>query len=149
MTVFASELLCEVVQEVQPLLVEHYDELTIGKHLIKLDPQWQEYALLEQLGRFVVYTAREDGKLIGYSAYFITRHLHYAGLIHAQNDVLFLQREHRRGTTALRFLDHCEQQLRGKGVQKLTYHIKFSLDWRPILHRRSFVDEEVMVAKML
>ena len=146
---FARELLCEVVQEVQPLLVEHYDELTLNKQVVKLDPMWSEYALLEQLGRFVVFTARNEGELVGYSAYFVTKHLHYAGLTCAQNDVLFLRRDHRRGTTAIRFLDFCEQQLREQGVQKLTYHIKFSLDWRPVLHRRGFRDEEVMVAKLL
>ena len=88
-------------------------------------------------------------ELVGYSAYFITKHLHYAGLIHASNDVLFLRPDARRGATALRFLDWTEQQLRALGAMKLTYHIKFSLDWRPILHRRGYRDEEVMCGKLL
>jgi GNAT superfamily N-acetyltransferase len=149
MITFARELLCEVVQEVQPLLQLHYEELCLHRDVIKLDPCWQEYALLEQLERFVVFTARDEGRLIGYSAFFITRHLHYAGLVYAQNDVLFIEPAARRGTTALRFLAYCEEQLRGIGVRKLTYHIKFSLDWRPILHRMGFQDEEVMCGKIL
>lgn len=146
---FAQELLCEVMQEVQPLLHDHWQELTLNKEVAVLDPMWKEYALLEQLGRFVVFTAREDGKLCGYNAFFVVKHLHYAGLTHASNDVLFVAREHRRGTTALRFLDYCEEQLRAMGVQKLTYHVKLSLDWRPILRRRGYADEEVMCAKIL
>lgn len=149
MITFDRELLCEVVQEVQPLLDAHYAELTLNKDVVKLDPQWQEYALLEQMGRFVVFTARDDGVLVGYSAFFVNRHIHYAGLTVAINDVLFLAQSRRRGTTALRFLDFCEEALRAEGVRKLTYHIKFSLDWRPILHRKGYVDEEVMVGKLL
>jgi hypothetical protein len=146
---FARELLCEVVQEVQPLLDLHYRELTMHKHVVKLDPQWKEYALLEQLRRFMVFTAREDGELVGYNAFLVHRHLHYAGLTCAQNDVLYLREDKRRGTNALRFLDYCEHELRAEGVQKLTYHIKFAMDWRPILHRRGYVDEEVMCGKLL
>lgn len=149
MITFARELLCECVQEAQPLLELHYRELCLHRDVIQLDPRWEEYALLERLERFVVFTAREDGRLVGYSAFFVTKHLHYAGLVHAQNDVLFVEPAARRGTTALRFLAFCEEQLRAAGVRKLTYHIKFNLDWRPLLHRRGYADEEVMVGKIL
>jgi GNAT superfamily N-acetyltransferase len=149
MVTFAHELLCEVVQEVQPLLQMHYQELTLHKDVVKLDPQWKEYALLEQLGRFLVFTAREDGDLCGYNAFFLTRHLHYAGLTVAQNDVFFLAPDHRRGTTALRFLRYCEEQLRALGADKLVYHAKLSNNFAPILHRLGYADEEVMAGKLL
>jgi GNAT superfamily N-acetyltransferase len=146
---FARELLCECVQEAQPLLERHYGELTLRKDIVRLDPMWPEYALLERLGRFMVFTARENGMLVGYNAFFVNRSMHYAALTVAQNDVLFLHPDHRRGTTALRFIDWCEEYLDREGVDKVTYHIKLSLDWRPILHRRGYVDEEVMCSKFL
>jgi GNAT superfamily N-acetyltransferase len=145
---FARELLCEVVQEVQPLLDLHYRELCLHQDVIKLDPMWPEYALLEQLERFVVFTARDEGRLVGYSAFFLNRHMHYGGFTVAQNDVLFLHPAARRGTTGLRLIDWTEQMLWDLAADKITYHIKFALDWRPILHRRGYADEEVMVAKM-
>lgn len=149
MTVFARELLCEVVQEVQPLLIAHYEELTLHKDIVKLDPQWDQYALLEKMERFTVFTARDGGALVGYSAYFVNRHIHYAGLVHASNDVFYIDPAHRRGTTALRFLRHCEEQLRAQGVKKLMYHCKPSNNFAPILHRLGYADEEVMVGKIL
>jgi hypothetical protein len=146
---FARELLCEVVQEVQPLLELHYRELCLHRDVIKLDPRWETYAALEQAGAFVVLTAREGEELIGYNAFFFNRHMHYGGFTVAQNDVLFLHPAFRRGTTALRFLDFSEQQMRELDADKISYHIKFSMDWRPILHRRGYCDEEVMCAKLL
>ncbi len=146
---FARELLCEVVQEVQPLLELHYAELTLHKDVIKLDPRWDDYILLERMDRLAIFTARDEGRLVGYSAFFVNRHMHYSDLVTAQNDVLYLHPDSRRGTTGLRFIDFVEAPLRDMGVRKLVYHIKFSLDWRPILHRRGYADEEVMCAKLL
>lgn len=149
MITFAKELLCECVQEAQPLLIDHYDELTAHKEVVKLDPRWDEYALLERLDRFVIFTAREDGKLIGYNAFFVQQHLHYAGLKTAQNDVFWICEDYRRGTTALRFLRYTEDALKCMDVRKVVYHCKASNNFAPILHRMKYSDEEVMVGKIL
>lgn len=146
---FARELLCEVVQEVQPLLLAHYAELTLHKDVVKLDPQWDYYALLEKMDRFVVITARDDGKLIGYNAFFVQQHMHYAGLKVAQNDVFWLVEEYRRGTTALRFLRYTEEALKRMDVRKVVYHCKTSNNFAPILRRLGHAEEEVMVGKIL
>jgi hypothetical protein len=149
MITFARELLCECVQEVQPLLEKHYDELTLRKDIVKLDPQWKEYALLEQLGRFVVFTARDEGRLVGYSAYFLLRHMHYAALTVAQNDVFWLDPQCRRGMSPVRFLRWCDKQLASEGVDKAIYHCKLSNQLAPILRRLGYADEEVMVGKFI
>jgi hypothetical protein len=42
-----------------------------------------------------------------------------------------------------------EQQLKERGVDKVVWHIKFHHDFRPILHRMGYGDEEVIVGKIL
>lgn len=149
MITFRKELLCEVIEEVQPLLERHYTELTRNKEVVKLAPRWAEYAAMEQAGCFTVLTARDDEKLIGYNAFFVQRHMHYEGLSVAQNDVFWLESDYRRGVTALRFLRFCEDYFRALGVQKMVYHCKLSNNFAPILHRLNFQDEEVMCGKIL
>lgn len=144
-----QELLCEAVEEMQPLLELHYQELTCHKDQIKLEPDWKRYAELEQQGVFVLFTAREHGHLVGYSAFFLTPHIHYAQTRVAINDVLFLHPDHRKGRTGIKLIRHSEQALKAMGMQKITWHIKFSHDWRTILHRMGYLDEEVSVGKML
>lgn len=147
---FRTETLFDVIDEVRPLLEAHYEALTLNKDRVKLDPMWERYAALEAAGAFVVFTARDEaGKLVGYSAFFIQHHLHYAALKTAINDVLWLAPEQRRGVAGIRLIRYCEQQLMALGVDKLTWHIKFSLDWRPILNRMGYVDEEVVVSKYI
>lgn len=146
---FARELLCEVVQEVKPLLDLHYEELTLNRDVVKLDPQWEQYAALEQAGAFVVFAARDDGKLVGYSAYFTFHHMHYAALRVAQSDVFFLAEAHRKGSAPLRFLRFCEAALKADGAQKIVYHCKPQNNFAPILNRLGYATEEVMVGKLL
>jgi hypothetical protein len=146
---FARETLFDVVADIEPLLRQHYEELTLHKDRITLDPMWGEYKALEDLGRFALFTAREDGELVGYAAFFLVCHLHYAGTKMAINDVLFLRADKRRGTTGIKLLKFCEQALRELGTDKLTYHVKHSLDWSAILHRMGYADEEKIVGKML
>lgn len=146
---FQRETIFDVIEEVQPLLDLHYDELCLNKDLAKLAPRWDVYTEMERLGCFVVFTAREDGRLVGYSAFFLQPHMHYSGFVVAQNDIFYIAQEHRRGTTALRFLRYSETALKELGAQKLVYHCKYSNNLAPILHRLSYRDEEVMTAKLL
>jgi len=147
--VFGKELLCEAVHEADELLRLHYEELTLNKHRVKLDPIWDSYASLEAAGRFHIFTAREDGRLIGYSAFFVNRHLHYADLTTALNDVLFLHPDHRLGMTGIRLLKFCEAELKKLGAQKVCWHAKLNTSLIPILTRMGYATEEVSMAKFI
>ena len=144
-----KEMLCEVVGEVEELLSLHYQELTRNKDRVQLNPMWEEYAALEQLGRFHVFTARENTKLIGYSAFFVNRHLHYADLTTGINDVLYLHPEKRKGSIGLRLIKFSESELKKLGVQKVCWHCKLDTDLIPILNHMGYSTEEVLMAKFI
>ena len=67
----------------------------------------------------------------------------------AANDVLFLRHDLRLGTTGIKLLKFSEQQLKLLNVNKITWHVKFAKDFRPILHRMGYADEDVIVGKLL
>ena len=149
MIAYAKEFLCQVVNEVDELLALHYDELTRNKDRVKLSPMWKEYAALEMDGKFHVFTARDDGALVGYAAFFVTQHLHYADLTTAMNDVLFLHPDHRQGMTGIRLLKYCESELKKLGAQKLCWHAKLETSLIPILQRLGYATEEVSMARFI
>jgi GNAT superfamily N-acetyltransferase len=146
---YQREHLFDVIDEIGPLLEQHYDELTMHKDVVKLAPIWSDYANLECADKLAIFTARADGRLVGYNAFFLVRHMHYEALTMAVNDVLFLTKEHRRGTVGIKLMRFAEDALRQAGVQKLVYHIKHSLDWSQILYRMGYADEEKIVGKIL
>lgn len=151
MIVFARELLCEVVQEVQPLLDAHYLELAKHQDRVKLDVRWEHYAALEAAGSFLVFTAREDGILIGYSAFFSSPHPHYAGLRLVSNDVLFLDKAHRVGRTGIRLIKFCEEQVAAlyPGDTCLTWHAKEQTPLAGMLHRIGYGTQDIVLSKLL
>lgn len=146
---YTKECLCDVINEVEPLLHLHYEELTLNKDIVKLDPDWDRYAAMEHAGGFHVFTARLGDKLIGYSAFFLNTHLHYKSLMVAQNDVFYIVENHRCGTAAMRLIRYSEDRLRELGAQKVIYHAKLANNFAPILLRMGYADEEVMCGKML
>lgn len=148
MVEFQQELIYDVVEEIESLLELHYQELTLNKDKVKLKPIWSKYADLERADALVVYTAREGGKLIGYSVFFVNRHLHYEDLVHAQNDILYLHPDHRLGMTGIRLIKFSEQQLKALGVNKVTWHAKHNTSLIPILTRLGYRNEEVSMGKL-
>lgn len=149
MITFATENIDGVIAEVGPLLELHYQELCMNKEVVKLNPIWPQYRAVEQAGKLGVYTVRDDGVLVGYAAFFVTPHMHYADLMLATNDVLFLRSDYRLGTTGTRFVKYCAQSLKIRGAHKIAFHIKLTLDWSPILVRLGYAIEEITVAKLL
>lgn len=146
---FDVEKILDAKKELESLLDKHYEELTLNKELVKLKPMWSSYKELEDKKQFYLFTAREENTLIGYSAFFLKPHIHYEDLIVATNDVLYLKKEYRFGTTGIKLLKYSEQKVKELGANKITWHVKHSNDFRPILHRMGYADEDVIVGKIL
>lgn len=146
---FAKETVLGVADEIVPLLQAHYRETCRHRDVMYLSPDWPRYVSLEESGACHVFTARVDGVLVGYAAFFVAPHPHYIETVVASNDVMFIDKEHRRGSNALRFIDYCEQELKKVGANMVTWHIKYSLDWSPIMYRKGYEDEEKVVGKFI
>lgn len=147
-----QETLYDIAHEVDALLQMHYEELCLNKDRVKLSPMWEKYAALEQAGCFVVFTARNDGELIGYSAFFIQPHLHYSSLVVASNDVLFI-RPDQRGSTGLRLVKFSEQQIaamkKDGGELKIVWRAKLNTALESLLPKLGYATEEVSFGKIL
>lgn len=155
MITYQPEMLEDVAEEICPLLEMHYQDLTAHKEFIKLAPDWDRYYQMEFLGRLAVFTARDDGKLIGYSIFFLDTLMHYKDTRVASNDVLYLHPNYRTGLGAIalirliRFSESEIKKIAGEEKIRVLWHIKKNHDFSPALHRMGYVDEEVIVGKLL
>lgn len=145
--IFARETLTpELVAEVVPLLIAHWTEVAHYRD-IPLDPKWDRYYQLQEIGALLVYTSRLNGRLIGYNAFFKDGHLHYRQSMQGGNDVIFI--DPRERGFGRRFIAWCVEQLRAEGVQVNSYHVKVSHDWGHILAEQGFEPVEVVWCKRL
>ena len=138
------------------LLRAHWREVALYQAEVPLAPDFERYRTAEKRDALVVLAARDEGRLIGYSVFLLHWHLHYKTCLVASNDVLFLAREHRRGSTAgLRLITASEDELgrerdrRGATQIRVTWHIKPENDWSAILKRRRYKQEEIIMGKLL
>jgi GNAT superfamily N-acetyltransferase len=149
MTSFQRERLFDVADDVEGLLQLHYDEVALHRDAVPLDPNWARYAMTEEAGQLAIFTARDAGRVVGYSVFFVSPHMHYDSTLTAVNDVLFLHPAYRKGACGIRLIKFSEQELKAQGVKRVLWHIKFNKDFSAILHRLGYADEEKIVGKML
>lgn len=118
-----------LIDETAPLVEAHYREIAWRQDVIPLDPDYDRYAAGDTTGAIRIYTARQDGELIGYAVFIVNPHLHYKTTLWAMNDVLYVA-EGRRGYRAgSKLLRYAEADLRANGVKVMGLHIKDLHNW--------------------
>ncbi len=105
----------EIVEEIEPLYLTHYEE-TEKVYLPNTEcaPNFVGYEALEKDGKFVLFTVRRLSTLVGYLQYHVYRDMHAQGALTAREDAFFLLPEHRQGgigSRTLRYAEHCLRQL--------------------------------------
>lgn len=147
-TTYQAERLSDLWPEIDPLLQAHWREVAHYQD-IELDPDEEAYAEVEARGQLRTYTARENGRLIGYVIFFVRPNHHYAGSLQAWQDVLYLDPEHRRGRAGVTLIRVAETRLRAEGVQVVYHHAKRTNRVGELLGRLGYELVDEIYAKRL
>lgn len=145
---FQRERAHDVFEEMKPLFQKHWDEISHYKD-IPLDPDFDMYLKMEDMGVLRVFTAREDDKtLVGYAVFFIKHNLHYKSSLQAMQDIIFIDSEHRG--TGVKLILWCDRQLKSEGVQIVFQHVKVATPHTVALFKRLGYEEvDVILGKRL
>tara|TARA_R110000765_G_scaffold5133_1_gene15970 strand:- start:1664 stop:2116 length:453 start_codon:yes stop_codon:yes gene_type:complete len=129
----AHECLANVKEEIKPLLEEHWELVALNKGAIKLNPNWEEYARLDHAGVLRIFTARDEGELVGYCVLVVNRSLHYQDHIFANNDVTFVLPDSRAGATGYQLIKYAEDYCRDNNISLLNINTKVHLPFDSLL----------------
>lgn len=105
-----------VIEDIKPLLTKHWQEIARNRERIELNPDYGRYKELENRGALFIFTAREDGKILGYAIYFVGPHLHYRDHKWALSDIFWVTPERRGIMVGKRLFGLAEKVLRENGV---------------------------------
>lgn len=86
-----------LAEGVADMTVKHWREIAMDQASVPLDTDWSRYVGHEDAGNWRAFTARKDGKLIGYLCFWLDNHIRYQGTLYATADVFFVLPEHRKG----------------------------------------------------
>lgn len=146
---YQQEFVVKVLREIKPLLVEHWKEVALNQDTIALNPDWDAYLDLEEKGLLKVFTAREEGILVGYFVAICRNHIHYKDHLFAYNDVVYLKPEYRStgvGPSLITFAENC---LKDDGVSVLVVNTKRHKPFDSLLDRLGFTHIENIYSKLL
>jgi hypothetical protein len=146
---YQQEFLATVEDEVEPLLNFHWEEIALNKDKIKLNPDWEAYEALEHQGKLKIFTARDDGQLVGYFVVIVGTNLHYKDHLFASNDIIYLSPNHRKGFTGIKLVKFAEKCLKDDGVSVLTINTKVHQPFDKLMDFLKFRKIERVYSKYL
>jgi|SRR6185437_6800643 len=120
---FHVELMEKIVDEMRPLHLEHWKETEAHRHGLNFNPDYATFIRYERAGRYVLFTLRKEGKLLGNCAMYLSESAHTKSIL-ATEDTLFILAEARRGRLAGRFIEYCEDALKSLGVREINVSVK-------------------------
>jgi len=134
------------MRNVRIYFLRHKEELSAFSEELNIDVV--SYMRLYRMRRFKFYSAREDSKIIGYVAYLLHPLPHY-GTLSAEQDVLYIVPEKRRGSLGLKILKYSESLLKELGVKRILQHTKVKQDIGPLFQRLGYTPVEIIHMKEL
>jgi hypothetical protein len=138
-----------LIEELKPLIERHYQEVAAHRQHVPLDPDWARFKKVAELDAMLFVGARDEGRLVGYSLFIISHMMHYMSTKSAMNDVVFLAPEYRQGMAGIKLMKFCETELARLGVKKVLWSVKVVKDFRKILYRMKYQDEDVILSKII
>ena len=142
--------IADKIEAAASLLDEHWHESARNKHLMVLKPDLAKYEALEAMGNIVGLIAYNNaGEMVGYSVNFISPHMHYADLLCAYNDVLFIASAHRDSRLGLQLIRETERACKARGCHLMLWHAKEDTALSKILPALGCRVQEIVYSKEL
>jgi len=147
--IYQRECLASFKEDIKPLLEKHWEEVALHQGQIKLNPDWQEYARLDAAGMLVAFTARDEGKLVGYCVLLVSQSIHYKDHKFASNDVVFVLPEYRKTHTGYNLIKAAEDYCKESDVSVVTINTKVHIPFDDLLLGMGFELIERIYSKLL
>ncbi|MGZ3184378.1 MAG: GNAT family N-acetyltransferase [Telluria sp.] len=141
--------IADKIEHVPGLLEAHWHESARNKHLMVLKPDVARYQALEAAGSLLALVAYVGDQIVGYSVNIISPHLHYADLLCAHNDVLFVAEEYRKSPLGLKLIRDTERAAKARGVHLMLWHAKEDTTLANILPKMGCKVQEIIFTKEL
>ena len=146
---YKEETFDQVIDEIKPLLEDHWEEIALHKDTIKLNPDYGRYESMFKSGSMRIVTARDDGKLVGYCIMLLYHHIHYKDQFMAMDDIFFIAKDYRKGLTGVKLFIKTEEIMKQYGVTKLSMNVKIHQDVGAIFERLGYKETERMFTKKI
>jgi hypothetical protein len=121
---YSAESLESVLAEIFPIHQEHWKETEGYRHDIPLSPNYEAMIQRERSGSFILMTVRDkDQRLVGNCMMYLAKSTHTQKWV-ADEDTIFILKEHRLGRVGIKFIKYVERVLKGMSVTEIRVTVK-------------------------
>jgi GNAT superfamily N-acetyltransferase len=121
--VIQHEYLEDVLEEIKPVHQAHWAETEGYRHGIALDPDYEYMINAERTGRFMLFTVRNNGQLVGNCMMYLTQSTHTRKWV-AEEDTIFIDKDHRKGRVGIKLIQYVERVLADLSVTEIRVTVK-------------------------
>lgn len=146
---YQQDFFVNIRKDLEHLAFQHWEEVEAGHSDLELDPDWEAYEVLEGEGALKVFTARDDGNLVGYFLVVCQKSLHYRDSIFAYNDAVFVSPTHRRSGVGAELIKVAEKWLKEDKISVLVINTKVDKPFDQLLGGLGYTHAENIYTKLL
>ncbi len=117
------EFLKDCLDEIKPVHAQHWAETESYRHGIALNPNYEYMCNAEAQGRFMLFTVRVAGRLVGNCMMHLSKSTHTQKWV-AEEDTIFILPEYRKGRLGIRLIRYVEDVLLNMGVTEIRVTVK-------------------------
>jgi len=147
---YQEEKLIEFLPEFKVLLEPHMAEISLPyRDGEELDPDYNRYFKMQELGLHFLMTCRKDGELIGYIGFFVHPNIRYSKCLMAFEDLYYLKPEYRRRHIGYKLFTESERLLKKRDVKRIILSCKTFQDHSKIFEKLGYEFYEKHFTKSL
>jgi len=143
------EPLRNALNEVEALLLDYFARTNAQEGQPQLDMDWHAFLRIEENGKLMLMTAREDVELRGFAVYVFYPHLHHAHSIWAMCDILAVDPDHRGKGIATAIVQAAMTRFKVMGIDQIVHGFRTVYDTTPLFEKLGFTCIEHIYRKAL
>ena len=145
-----------LANEILPLGQKCWDEGTAlkgescayyGHRDVQIEPDLSLYRSVSDSGRLIIFTIRDEAKLVGYAVIMVYRSPHHQKLTTANGDSIYIEPEYRVHSPVL--LDKIINEVKSAGAVTLNWWVSKDGHMYALLEKMGFVGDEIVMEKFL
>ena len=146
---FQREPIGTLWPELLPLAKAHWREVRWDPDS-EADLDQAKLSGADDAGVYRIFTARQDGEMVGYAAFWIAHHAQNAGSLEASADAIYLRPDRRIGRAGIELIKFADRALAAMGVRKVYHAVRHrARDFGPVLERLGYQSTETIYARKL
>ena len=129
------------------MIQEHINE--IDSFGLSYDRYIEVYEIAARRNEYLTFELRYKEALVGYAGFFLYYYPNHKTSLHAKQDILYINKDHRSKGLGKGLIEYCDKILSEVGVEFVIHSVPSSIDWSPLLDKMGYEKLETNYFKRL